>query len=69
MAEVSKRYQVIRTSSIKSALGETRANPKDLVVFEFKNKEAAEAKAEALNKTVLPEEKDFLGTEYSVKEV
>lgn len=69
MAEASKRYQVIRTSSIKSSLGETRANPKDLVVFEFKNKKDAEAKAEVLNKTVLPEEKDFLGTEYSVKEI
>lgn len=62
-------YQVVRTSNITSSLGDGIANIKDTVVYEFKDKDKAEIKALALNKTVLPEEKDFLGTEYIVKEI
>lgn len=62
-------YQVVRTSNITSSLGDGIANIKDTVVYEFKDKDKAEIKALALNKTVLPEEKELLGTEYIVKEI
>lgn len=62
-------YQVVRTSKVTSSLGDGIANIKDAVVYEFKDKDKAEIKALALNKTVLPEEKGLLGTEYIVKEI
>nr|DAE47609.1 MAG TPA: hypothetical protein [Bacteriophage sp.] len=62
-------YQVVRTSKVTSSLGDGIANIKDAVVYEFKDKDKAEIKALALNKTVLLEEKDLLGTEYIVKEI
>lgn len=60
---------VVRKSKIKSALGDKlpSTNRKN-VVYESNFKEKAEAKAEYLNSTVLPDEKEFLGTEYVVEE-
>lgn len=60
-------YQVIRTSTEGSPLGEDVANLEDSVVYEFDKKEDAEEKVEELNNTVTPEEKALLGTEYKVE--
>ena len=62
-----KCYKVIRKSTILPTIGDR--NRRDNVVFESLFKEEAENKATYLNTTVLPEEKDLLGTEYIVKEV
>lgn len=60
-------YQVVRTSTEGSPLGEDVANLEDSVVYEFDKKEDAEEKAKELNDTVTPEEKALLGTEYKVE--
>lgn len=59
-------FQVIRTSKIKSSLGD-RSRLRKEVVFEFPKEEDATAKANFLNSTILPAEKDFLGTEFVVE--
>ena len=40
----------------------------DPVVYEFNDKDEAESMAEKLNSTLTQEEKELLGTKYSVKE-
>lgn len=61
-------FQVIRTSKIKSSLGEhSKANTHKDVVFESPCEETAKAKADFLNQGVLPAERDFLGTDYVVE--
>lgn len=71
-ANVSKRsrliekYLVVRSSNIKSALNEDASNIKDTVIAEFNTEDQAASKAAALNETITPEEKEFLGTEYKV---
>jgi hypothetical protein len=69
ITEKASSWVVIRKSSIKSALGDkfSTTNRKN-VVYESACKEKAEAKAEYLNSTVLPDEQEFLGTEYIVEE-
>lgn len=69
ISEKTSNWIVIRKSKIKSALGDKlpSTNRKN-VVYESACKEKAEAKAEFLNSTVLPDEKEFLGTEYVVEE-
>ena len=59
-------YQVKRTSTMGSSLGEDVAKLEDHVVYEFNTKEEAEEKAKALNDTVTPSEKELFGTEYKV---
>ena len=59
-------FQVIRTSSEGSLLGEDVANLEDTVVYEFDFEDDAKIKADELNSTVTPEEKELLGTEYKV---
>lgn len=61
-----EKYLVVRASNIKSALSEDATNLKDAVVAEFDTEDQAAAKAAALNETITPEEKEFLGTEYKV---
>lgn len=65
-----KKYQVVRTSTVPSSLGEDVSNIDGEVVYEFDEhtggKESAEAKAEELNSLVLPEEKELFGTDYKV---
>lgn len=61
-----RRYQVVRTSKKESTLGDV-ANLEDAVVYEFDTRDEAKEKADTLNRTIIPEEKDFFGTEYRVK--
>lgn len=60
-------YQVKRTSTMGSPLGEDIAKLEDHVVYEFDTKDEAEDKAKALNDTVSPSEKELFGTEYKVE--
>lgn len=60
------KYTVVRHSTIGSSLGEDIANLEDQVVAEFDCKEEAEKRADALNRTVLPEERKLFGTKYEV---
>ena len=62
-------YQVLRKSGIGSSLGEDVANIEPQVVCEFKTKEEAEERKKELEDSVLPEEKELLGTSYEVKKV
>ena len=67
--EKAESWVVVRKSKIKSALGDKLASTnRKNIVYESTCKEKAESKAEFLNSTVLPGEKDFLGTEYVVEE-
>jgi hypothetical protein len=61
-----RHYQVVRTSKKESTLGDV-ANLEDAVVYEFDTRDEAKEKADTLNRTIIPEEKDFFGTEYHVK--
>lgn len=60
-------YNVVRNTEIGSPLGEDISNVEGTVVCQYDNKEDADAKAEELNDTVLPEEKDLLGVSYKVE--
>lgn len=69
LTEKAESWIVVRKSKIKSALGDKLASTnRKNIVYESACKEKAESKAEFLNSTVLPDEKDFLGTEYVVEE-
>lgn len=58
---------VKRISKILDPLGEEKGKAnKGIIVYEAKTTEEAQQKADFLNTTVLPEEKDLLGTEYVV---
>lgn len=60
-------FQVVRTSKEGSLLGDDVANLEDTVVYEFDYEDKAKEKADELNDTVTPEEKELLGTEYKVE--
>lgn len=62
---LTEKYQVVRTSKFKASGSKEF---KEQCIAEFDNKDAADAKACALNETVSPEEKDLFGTEYKVIE-
>ena len=62
-------YQVRRVSGIGSSLGEDVANIEPQVVFELDTKEAAEEKKAELEASILPEEKELLGTSYEIHKV
>lgn len=68
-----KLYQVVRTSTMPSSLGEDISKVEGEVVYEYDDgdggKEVADAKAEELNSLVFPEEKEIFGTEYIVRTV
>ena len=51
-----------------SILDKDTSNISDTVVYEFDSKDEADSMAEKLNSTLTQEEKELLGTEYSVKE-
>lgn len=69
ITEKAESWVVVRKSKIKSTLGDKLASTnRKNIVYESACKEKAESKAEFLNSTVLPDEKDFLGTEYVVEE-
>lgn len=59
-------YQVVRCSDIVSDLSQASSRIKDQVVSEFDNKEEAEERAEILNKSVTPAEKELLKVSYKV---
>ena len=62
-------WQVRRVSGIGSSLGEDIANIEPQVVCEFDCKECAEERKEELEKSILPEEKELLGTSYDIHKV
>ena len=62
------KYQVVRSSDMGSILDKDTSNISDTVVYEFDSKDEADSMAEKLNSTLTQEEKELLGTEYSVKE-
>lgn len=62
-------YQVRRISGIGSSLGEDVSNVEPQVVCEFDTKEDAEERRDELEATILPEEKELLGTSYDVHKV
>lgn len=62
------KYLVVRSSSMGSILDKDTSNISDTVVYEFDSKEEADSMAKKLNSTLTQEEKELLGTEYSVKE-
>ena len=55
-------YQILRKSGIGSSLGEDISNVEPQVVCEFKTKEEADERLKELEDSVLPEEKELLGT-------
>lgn len=62
------RYNVVRKSTVGSSLDADIAEMEPNVVVEVDCEDYAKERADKLNKTVLPEEKELFGTEYSVKE-
>ena len=56
----------MRCSDIVSDLSQASSRIKDQVVSEFDNKEEAEERAEILNKSVTPAEKELLKVSYKV---
>jgi hypothetical protein len=62
-------WQILRTSAIASSLGEDVSKVEPQVVCEFKTKEEAEERLKALEDTVLPEEKELLGTSYKIEKL
>lgn len=62
-------YQVRRISGIGSSLGEEISNIEPQVVCEFDTKEEAEERKAELEASVLPEEKELLGTSYEIHKV
>ena len=62
------KYQVVRSSDMGSILDKDSSKITDTVVYEFNDKDEAESMAEKLNSTLTQEEKELLGTKYSVKE-
>ena len=63
-----KTYKVIRTSKVLDSLGDEKGKSnRGSVVFESFSKEEAQTKADFLNSTVTPEEKEFLGTKYEIQ--
>jgi len=65
--EETYKYQVLRTSKMESALGKDVANLKPQVIAEFDCEECAKERADKLNLTVLPAERELFGTEYTVE--
>lgn len=68
LRESITKYQVIRTSDMGSLLDGDTSNIEGTVVYEFNSKDEADSMAEKLNATLTQEEKELIGTEYSVKE-
>lgn len=68
LRETITKYQVVRSSDMGSILDKDTSNISDTVVYEFDSKDEADSMAEKLNSTLTQEEKELLGTEYSVKE-
>ena len=64
----SVRYQVVRKLDIPSALGDKFKSKDKDVVAEFVNRKDAEERAQALDETVTPGEKETFGTRYEVVE-
>lgn len=60
-------YQVVKDTDIHSSLGEDVSNQEPTVVTEHDCELCAKDKAEELNMTVTPGEKEVLGTEYKVQ--
>ena len=67
ITEAYNKYRVVRTSTMGTSLDEELAKVEPVVVAEYDTEEDAKAAAEKLNETVDAEEKDLLGTEYSVE--
>ena len=65
--ESYSKYRVIRSSSVGSTLDEDLARIEPVVVAEYDTEEEAKEVADKLNATIDGEEKDLLGTEYSVE--
>ena len=65
--ESYNKYRVIRSSSVGSTLDEDLAKIEPVVVAEYDTEEEAKEVADKLNATIDGEEKDLLGTEYSVE--
>ena len=65
--ESYNKYRVVRSSSVGSTLDEDLAKIEPVVVAEYDTEEEAKEVADKLNTTVDGEEKDLLGTEYSVE--
>ena len=68
LRESITKYQVVRSSDMGSILDKDSSKITDTVVYEFNDKDEAESMAEKLNSTLTQEEKELLGTKYSVKE-
>ena len=66
--EPLKKYQVVRTSDVRSMLDSDTSNIDSKVVYEFDDKAEAEELAEELNMDISQQERDLVGTEYSVVE-
>lgn len=66
--EPLKKYQVVRTSDVRSMLDSDTSNIESKVVYEFDDKAEAEELAEELNMDISQQERDLVGTEYSVVE-
>ena len=67
ITEAYNKYRVVRTSTMGTSLDEELAKVEPVVVAEYDTEEDAKAAAEKLNETVDAEERDLLGTEYSVE--
>ena len=65
--ESYSKYRVVRSSSVGSTLDEDLAKIEPVVVAEYDTEEEAKEVADKLNATIDGEEKDLLGTEYSVE--
>lgn len=68
LRESITKYQVVRTSDMGSLLDGDTSNIEGTVVYEFNTQEEADSMADKLNATLTQEEKELVGTEYSVKE-
>lgn len=66
--EALEKFRVIRKSK-PSELGEDVAQTEDTIIGEYNTKEEADQHCKVLNDMVSPEEREYLGTEYEVKEV
>lgn len=66
--EPLKKYQVVRTSDVRSMLDSDTSNIDSKVVYEFDDKAEADELAEELNMDISQQERDLVGTEYSVVE-
>lgn len=66
--EALEKFRVIRKSK-PSELGEDVAQTEDTIIGEYNTKEEAGQHCKVLNDMVSPEEREYLGTEYEVKEV